>query len=328
MERKKTGLQGAMAGAGLLILIFDSSLALEGARTGMDLCIRTVIPSLFPFFVLSAILTNSLKNYGASKLQVVSGFLGIPPSAASVLIPSFLGGYPVGAKCVGDLYQKHQISKTDAERLLSFCSNAGPSFLFGMVSGFFPERKCIWLLWFIHVLSALLTAIAIPPKAQSGCSLLPEKKPREEAIIWSAAKAMGMVCCWVVLFRMVITFLNAWLFWLFPVWIKVLLVGLLELTNGCCELLLISDVNLRFVVCSCMLSFGGICVLFQTSAVTNGLSLGYYVKGKFLQAAFSLLISSWIVFKQDLLLLTVIPVLVILLRKSQKRYRNPNALPV
>ena len=53
MERKKTGLQGAMAGVGLLILILDSSLALEGARTGMDLCIRTVIPSLFPFFVLS-----------------------------------------------------------------------------------------------------------------------------------------------------------------------------------------------------------------------------------------------------------------------------------
>ena len=39
------------------------------------------------------------------------------------------------------ILQKHQ-----AERLLSFCSNAGPAFLFGMLSGFFPEKKTLWML--------------------------------------------------------------------------------------------------------------------------------------------------------------------------------------
>ena len=39
------------AALGMLVLILDSKTALAGAREGIDLCIRTVIPSLFPFFL-------------------------------------------------------------------------------------------------------------------------------------------------------------------------------------------------------------------------------------------------------------------------------------
>ena len=38
---------------GMLALILDGRTAIEGARQGIGLCLRTVIPSLFPFFVLS-----------------------------------------------------------------------------------------------------------------------------------------------------------------------------------------------------------------------------------------------------------------------------------
>ena len=325
MERKKTALQGAMAGIGLLVLIFDSELAVEGARNGIHLCMMTVIPSLFPFFVLSMLLTNSLSSCRSPKWQVLAKGLGIPPAAAPVLIPSILGGYPVGAKCAGDLYRNHQLSKEEAERLLAFCSNAGPSFLFGMVSGFFSEQRTIWLLWFIHLFSAVLTALVIPPVQQQPDSTVMEKRKDQQAVIGSAAKAMGLVCCWVILFRMVITFLNDWLLWLAPDWGKVLLTGFLELTNGCCELQLISDETIRFILCSCMLAFGGLCVLLQTAGVTRGLSLSWYLRGKALQTAFSLLLSSTVVLEQGLLLL---PIFLILLLKIQKRYGNPRAIPV
>ena len=52
MILKRKHLQAFVAGIGFLVLIFDSRLALEGARAGLDLCIRTVIPSLFPFPLL------------------------------------------------------------------------------------------------------------------------------------------------------------------------------------------------------------------------------------------------------------------------------------
>ena len=51
MGRKQRCLLGIMAAVGMLVLIFDSALALEAARAGVELCLETVIPSLFPFFV-------------------------------------------------------------------------------------------------------------------------------------------------------------------------------------------------------------------------------------------------------------------------------------
>ena len=328
MMQKYHFLGSILAGIGLLILIFDSRLALEGAGTGIDLCIKTVIPSLFPFFVLSMILTKGLGDCIPDPLQKLGLMLGIPASGISVLIPAFLGGYPVGANCIGDLYRNNHISKEDAQRMLAFCSNAGPSFLFGMVSGFFPEQKTVWLLWMIHICSAVLTASAIPFEKSRDTVQNPSQTSRHADTILPAARAMALVCCWVVLFRVLIAFLDAWFFRRLPVWLQVLLMGALELTNGCCALPMIADANLRFLLCSCMLSFGGICVLFQTASVTKGLSLACYIKGKLMQTLFSFLLSCAIVLDRGWYFAIFLPLCVILFRKAQNRYGNPGILPV
>ena len=46
-----------MTGAALLVLILFSAEAAEGARHGLDVCAVSLIPSLFPFFVLSNLLS-------------------------------------------------------------------------------------------------------------------------------------------------------------------------------------------------------------------------------------------------------------------------------
>lgn len=328
MQKKWDHLQGVAAAIGLLILIFDSNRALEGARSGVELCIRTVIPSLFPFLVLSMPLTSSHGNHNAYLLQLLGKGLGIPGTCESILIPAFLGGYPVGAKCVSDFYLKKQISKKEAQRLLSFCSNAGPAFLFGIVSGFFPTQTMVWILWFIHILSAALTSAAIP--AGRSVHNLSHSQPTAQTIstIWSAAKAMCLICCWVILFRILITFLNAWFLWMLPQWLQTLFTGILELTNGCCELILIQDIKLRFVVCSCTLAFGGICVLFQTISVIQGLSIGSYIRGKLIQTAFSFLLSCAVIGEHRWIFAGMIAVLIYILRKTQKSCSFPQVIPV
>lgn len=319
--------QSIPAALGLLVLIFDGALALEGARNGIDLCIRTVIPALFPFLVLSIVLTRSLSETRSPPVEFLSGILSLPHCAGPVLIPAFLGGYPVGAKCVADLYRRNGIQRAEAERMLAFCSNAGPSFLFGMTSGFFPESKQVWLLWFIQIAAAFLTAAVIPAPPHHPSD--PNKAKAQEAdILLSAARAMGIICCWVILFRILITFLERWFLWLLPAWAQIALMGFLELTNGCCGLALIADERLRFVVCSCMLAFGGICVLLQTASVTKGLSLSGYLKGKLMQTVFSLLLSSMAVLRRGWILGLLIPFLMIIFRKTQNRYGNPRLIPV
>ena len=183
-------------------------------------------------------------------------------------------------------------------------------------------------MWFIHLCSAAMTALVIPEELshQSAISSFPQKHKTE--IILSAAKAMCLVCCWVVLFRILISFLKAWFLWILPVWMQVLLMGVLELVNGCCALMLITDTRLRFVLCSCMLAFGGVCVLLQTISVTEGLSVQGYVKGKIMQTLFSLLLSCTAILQRGFFLAGVIPVLIMILRKKQNRYRNPKIIPV
>ena len=72
---------------------------------------------------------------------------------------------------------------------------------------------------------------------------------------------------------------------------KILLSGLLELTNGCLQLEAVENPDFRFLLAAVMLNCGGICVFLQTASVARGLNLKYYLLGKLLQTGFSVLYS-------------------------------------
>lgn len=317
MKRKQLW-SGVGASIGMLILILDGKTALEGAQAGIDLCLKTVIPSLFPFFVLSILLTSSFAGTSLPILRPLGRLFGIPKGAESILISGFLGGYPVGAQCIAAAYHSGQLRKQDAQRMLAFCNNAGPAFLFGMVSSMFPQKWMAWALWGIHIISAFFAALVIPG---SHSNILQKSETAGVSLteaLHSAIQVMAAVCGWVVLFRVVIVFLKRWILWLLPADVQVAVTGLLELSNGCCALGSVTDVSLRFLICSGMLAFGGLCVTMQTLSVTTGLSLRYYFLGKILQTVFSLLLSACIIYSTWLLCIPVC-LSVLLLRKMQKR---------
>lgn len=326
--KRTRNLTGLSAGTGLLLLIFDSRLVMEAARTGLELCMKTVIPALFPFIVLSTVLIRSMDGTGSRLLTFGTSLLGIPESAGSVLIPAFLGGYPVGAKCVHDLYRTGRLGKDQAERMLAFCSNAGPSFLFGMAAACFPEKKTAWVLWGIQIAGAVAAAFLMPVAAESRQTGDAPETERKDDILFSALKAMGIICGWVVLFRVLTAFLQSWFLWCLPQWLQIFLTGLLELTNGCCELMLIDSEKLRFLLCSCMLSFGGLCVLLQTVSVTGELSVKYYILGKLLQTGVSFLLSCAVILRQGWLLPGILTVILAVIRKIQKRSGILKPVPV
>lgn len=273
----------------MVALILDSHEALLSAREGVMLCIQTVIPALFPFLVLSGLLLEGSAELPF--LRPLGRLCRVPEGAEGLLIPAFLGGYPVGAQSVGEACRGGQLGKEEAEHMMAYCNNCGPAFLFGMASSLFPEKWMPWALWGIHVGSAVMVA-RIFPAASGTYSPLPrrEKKSLSDSLM-TAVRVMGMICGWVVIFRVLIGFLKRWFLWLLPAEIQVLIMGLLELTNGCCALNLVEPVALRFLFCSVMLSLGGLCVAMQTVSVTKGLSLRYYWRGKLWQCLFSLLLS-------------------------------------
>lgn len=337
--KKSQAIAGCGAALGMLLLILDTKTALAGAQEGLEMCIRTVIPSLFPFFILSILLTSSLNGAPIPLLRPIGKFLGIPEGNESILAVGFLGGYPVGAQSIRDAWSRGQLQDKDARRMLSFCNNAGPAFLFGMASSLFPYGWMPWALWCIHILSAFLVALLIPGKPEPAIAPGSTKPLTVTASMTQAVRIMAQVCGWVMVFRVIIAFFARWFGWLMPTSAQVILSGLLELSNGCCSLVSVENVGLRFVICSGFLAFGGLCVTLQTMSAAEGLDMGLYFPGKLLQTALSFSFSCLIQFRLPadmvwkipviipiiLALLTIFPPLLV---KIRNRSGNPAILGV
>lgn len=321
MKQRKQIL-GLLGAAGMLALILDSRTALIGAGAGIELCLKTVVPSLFPFFVLSTLVIGSWG--GDFRLpRCLSGLLpGMTDRMPALVLPAILGGYPVGAQAVCQAWRGGTLSKEEAQGLLAFSSNAGPAFLFGMVGKLFPEPWMVWLIWGIHLLGALFAARCISLPASQAGSVVPSKASCDP--VRESVRTMAVVCGWIVLFRTLIAFLDRWVLFAVPPTVRVLVIGLLELSNGCLELRRISDVTVRFLVCGCLLAAGGLCVSVQTLSVTKGLSLRYYGLGKALQTLVSFLFGISLVLKTPAPLLALLPVYLL----CKKRYGNQAAFVV
>lgn len=284
--------KGILPICAMLMLIFDSKTGLTGAVEGINLCIRAVIPSLFPFIVLSGYLTGNIGSIKSALLTRIGSLLKIPSGMETLFITGMIGGYPVGAQVIAQAHNAGMLDREQARRMMGFCNNAGPAFLFGMLAPFFSGLPILWLLWFIHILSAMIVGFLLPEEGI--------QNPRAEAIqkemtfpvaVTRAVRIIGLICGWVILFRIIYGFLNKWLFRFFPVEIRVLLCGILELTNGCVSLADISQEHIRFVLAVVFLNFGGVCVGMQTSSVIGALGSGFYFPGKLLQAGIGLLLS-------------------------------------
>lgn len=265
--------------AGMLALILDSRTALSSATEGVALCIKTIIPSLFPFIFLSGTFSGSCSGYAPGFLGRLPG---IPRGMESLLIPALLGGYPIGAQCTYEAYRSHGISKRQAERMLAYCSNVGPAFIFGILPASFGGVKPAWAIWAIQLFSIWTAALVFAPPWEEAP---PPQKPQVSFGMEQAVGAMLKICGWVILFRVLIGFLACWFLWGVSPVLQTLLSGFLELTNGCCRLDKIIDGRIRFCVCNVLLAFGGICILYQTHSVCPGLRLRFYCQGKLLQAA-------------------------------------------
>jgi hypothetical protein len=288
MVGKRKGLVVLISAGAMALLTLDTKTALTGAAQGVWLCVRTVVPSLFPFFVLSSLLTASLYDVTNPFLKLICRFLGLPQGSGGIFLTGILAGYPVGAQCVYQAWHEQRLSKRDAGRMLGFCSNAGPSFIFGIAAALFSSPFTGWWLWGIQILSAMGAGILLPGKSEGMVKSCSHPGLTISQALERSVRSLGNVCGWVVLFRVIIAVLEKWILRFLPDSVGVICAGVLELTNGCVSLAAIQDEGMRFVLCGGFLSFGGLCVGMQTVSAVKELGMGQYFPGKLLQTSLSM----------------------------------------
>lgn len=304
----------------LFLLIINADVSAAGAKEGVTLCIQVIIPSLFPFFLITSYLNPLLLGMKVPGLAPLTKCLGIPNGCEGLLLLGLVGGYPVGAQAVSNAYQMGKLEQRNAHILMGYCSNAGPAFIFGVTGILFPTPAAPWILWGIHILSAIITGLILPKCSssyhiQADSTSITFLQAFHKSLLITAS-----VCGWVIAFKVVL----ALIFLILPSQIDPLnmyITGILELSGGCIALSSIDNLSLRFVVCSALLAFGGLCVVLQTASVCGDCGLGLYIPGKLMQTILSILISLPLVFIHNrtlpdtatLLLIIIVGILNILL---------------
>lgn len=273
------------------VLILDTQSAVLGIRDGIHLCIESVIPALLPFCIVSKILIRLLLGRNVVFLRKIRKICGIPQGAESIFLIGFLGGYPTGAQCISDAARSKALSDSDAQRMLGYCNNVGPSFIFGILGGLFSSIMAAWSLLIIQILSSIIVGAVLPCKKSSSCNINTAQMLRISVILEESVKTMSIVCAWVIIFRMVLQYIKKWCYRIVGSSIIIMLTGILELSNGCLSLYEIQNEGLCYILSAGFLSFGGLCVAMQTKTVTRGISNRLYIPGKLLQCAISVLMA-------------------------------------
>ena len=255
----------------MVLLVMDSRCAANSAREALYLCARTLIPSLFPLFVLSGMLVPGLAGI---RIPGLSRLLGFPEG---YFLLGSLGGYPLGAACIAQSVEQGDLSMKDADRMFGLCSLCGPGFLFGVVGTLLSVREAA-LLFLFQLEAAILTA-AFWPEVSTGTCRKEAEPVSFPAALNRAVSSILSVCGWVIMAAVMAGFLRRWVFPFLPMGITVLLTGLLELTNGIFAAGSMPK-DAQFVLCALFISFGGVCVLLQIGGLTTGSGIGQCIAQK------------------------------------------------
>ena len=145
-----------------MALVLWPEQAMGAMRDGLKLCSNVILPSLFPFFVLSSLVVElGMSRYLGRLLEpVMAPLFRVNGNCAAALALGFIGGYPVGARTAIQIYENGQCSRTEAERMLAFCNNSGPAFILGVVgAGVFGSGTAGLLLYLAHLLASLMVGV-------------------------------------------------------------------------------------------------------------------------------------------------------------------------
>lgn len=147
-----------------ICLVLFSQTNLIAAKNGLVLWATAVVPSLFPFFVATEMLsyTNIVSCLGKLLNPIMRPLFGIPGEGAFAFLMGLISGYPVGAKIVSNFMEQGICTKEEAERMLAFTNNSGPLFIIGTVGiTLFGNSKVGVLLFVTHILACISVGIVL-----------------------------------------------------------------------------------------------------------------------------------------------------------------------
>ncbi|UQD51597.1 sporulation integral membrane protein YlbJ [Bacillus methanolicus] len=136
--------------------------SVDASIRGLNMWWEIVFPSLLPFFIVSEMLIGFgvVKFIGELLEPLMRPLFKVPGVGGFVWAMGMASGYPAGAKLTARMRQEGQITKIEAERLVSFTNSSNPLFIFGAVSvGFFYNAHLGVILALAHYLGNITVGL-------------------------------------------------------------------------------------------------------------------------------------------------------------------------
>ena len=308
---------------GIVILLMLSALVMHteqsvsAAREGVSLCINVILPSLFPFFVVSTLAVELGLIERAGKLieRFMYPLFHVNGSCAGAFLLGIIGGYPVGARTAISLYRKGQCSRDEAERMLSFCNNSGPAFILGVVgAGIFASNWAGLWLYAAHIIASVMVGLLFRSyhfhgkTARQSAPVLTAGPDFPSAFIDSVKSSFSStlnICGFVIIFTVLIRmlYLTGTIRWIASFvsvlpprfgfsreLIESLIAGLIEMTSGVWSLRdVAASMSDKMCMAAFILGWAGISVHCQVLSFIGGTGLNTrtYFYGKLLHGFLS-----------------------------------------
>lgn len=260
----------------IFYLLIHSNILIHSISQSINIFINKLVPSLFPYLLITELLINSGKinnlSYGLSR--ILSKLFRIPQHTTSVVIVGFLLGYPNAAKYILKLHKNGQIDSRLATKLMAFTSNANPSYIIASLGiGMFKSMEIGIILAASHILSAIFIGLFFTYSCNN--NIIQQITPISNSFqkiyapfellymsILGSLKTLAFIFSYTVIFSLIpsITFDKLML----PATLKSIITGIFEISNGInsiCSLNL--DFNFKITITSFILSFSSLMIIFQ-----------------------------------------------------------------
>ncbi|MEQ8200804.1 MAG: sporulation integral membrane protein YlbJ [Syntrophomonadaceae bacterium] len=313
-----------------LFMLVNPRETVVSATLGFKLWYTTVLPALFPFFVVAELLVSlRFVHYLGVRLEpIMRPVFNLPGSSTLAVVMGFTSGFPVGALLTRQLYEQRLLNGDEAERLVSFTNNCSPLFVVGAVGvGMFGNPIIGYWLAAAHYISNLLVGIILrftssPPTSISTGSAHRHTEPYQSQGPETIGKMLGnsiqkaitnilAVGGFIVIFSVLTRMLSVWgiidivaqmlvnsfafLNLTYPLAYG-LCMGFFEITLGS-QAAVASPALDHFpalITVSCILAFSGLSIIAQVMSIVAGLPVRFwfYIRARILQVILSVTIIS------------------------------------
>jgi len=254
----------------------------------------TLLPNLFPFFLISDLLIE----YGFVDVisflfgGLVSKMFNLPRCSSFPIFTSIFSGFPSGSKYVRDLLDNKMITLDEANHLIMFTHFSNPNFIISVIGILLLNNKnFVFIILFCHIFSNFIIGfvfknkISVIKENDSFSSLINRLLVRFNTrnsfinILINSIKKSFIILVnmlGIIIFFLMITTLVKKVFLFNSIFMSIFS-GILEMTQGVNYIAELNNISFPFkcALIGAIISFSGISVHFQVKSIIDGSSISY-----------------------------------------------------